>query len=78
MVLGVAGEARELVERAGAGLCIAPESPDALVEALRTLRADPARREEMGRRGRAFVEAQFSRRVLAAHYLEVLGEVVRA
>jgi glycosyltransferase involved in cell wall biosynthesis len=45
------------VEAAGAGVVTAPGD---LATALNALLADPARREEMGRRGRALVEARFT------------------
>ncbi|HEV2719145.1 MAG TPA: glycosyltransferase [Thermoanaerobaculia bacterium] len=45
------------VAAAGAGIVTAPES---LAAALEALLADPVRGEEMGRRGRALVEARFS------------------
>ncbi len=78
VVLGVEGEARRLVEASGGGLCIPPESAEALVGALRQLAADPEQARAMGRRGRAYVEQHFSRPVLARRYLELLSEVVDA
>jgi glycosyltransferase involved in cell wall biosynthesis len=45
------------VEAAGAGVVTAPET---LAATLNALLADPARREKMGRRGRALVEARFT------------------
>jgi hypothetical protein len=75
IVLGVRGESAAILERAGAGLAIAPESPDAIAEAVRRLRGDPALCAELGRRGRAFVEREFDRDALAARMLAVLAEV---
>jgi glycosyltransferase involved in cell wall biosynthesis len=45
------GEATRLVDAAGAGLCAAPGSPEALVESLRQLASSPDAAEQMGRRG---------------------------
>jgi D-inositol-3-phosphate glycosyltransferase len=53
------------VERAEAGI-VTPNDPPALAAALRALLADPARAEEMGRRGRALVEARFTWDCVAA------------
>lgn len=76
ILLGVEGEARALVvDQARAAMAVPPENAEALVAAIQALRADPAEREAMGRRGRAFVEAHFSRRALAERYLEVLEKV---
>jgi glycosyltransferase involved in cell wall biosynthesis len=47
------------VEAAGAGV-VTPNDPPLLADALRALLADKAKREEMGRRGRALVEARFA------------------
>jgi glycosyltransferase involved in cell wall biosynthesis len=52
-------EIRDLVASRGAGEAVLPEA-GALAEALRRLIADPAGREEAGRRGRAAAEAEFS------------------
>ncbi len=72
IVLGVLGESAELLERAAAGIVIAPESAPALAGALRWLARDPAERERMGHAGRAFVEAEFDRDRLAAAMLDEL------
>lgn len=76
LVIGVDGEARRLVEEAGAGVYVRPEDAAGLADALLNLRARPGDSEEMGRRGRAFAQAHYSRRALAEKYLEVLGELV--
>jgi len=75
ILLGVGGEARRLVEEAGAGEHVPPEDPAALAAAIRRWAAQPERLREMGRRGRDFVLRRFDRRALAARYLEILGRV---
>jgi glycosyltransferase involved in cell wall biosynthesis len=72
MVLGVAGEASTLLERAGAGIAIEPENSGQLVAALHRLRADAALRRTLGDNGRRFVAAEFKREQLAARYLGIL------
>ena len=42
------------------------------------LRADPEVRAQLGQAGRAFAEQHYDRDMLAARYLEVLRDVVRA
>jgi glycosyltransferase involved in cell wall biosynthesis len=77
IVLGVRGEAQRLLERAGAGLAVEPDAPDAVVAAIRALRADPARRAAMASHGRDFVRREFLREPLASCYLDLLQKVAR-
>ena len=77
VVLGVEGEARQIVEAADAGIGIEPENAAELAAAVVALARDPERRSRMGYSGRAYVEAHFDRRVLARRYLEVLQSVAR-
>src|SRR2546428_3605568 len=58
VLLSAAGEAARILERARAGVAVAPEDPRALVEAARALRDDPAAAAVMGERGRAFARTQ--------------------
>jgi glycosyltransferase involved in cell wall biosynthesis len=69
------GEAKRLIERSAAGLCIAPEDPEALVRAVRELAQRREELTEMGRRGRRFVEAHYDRTQLAKQYLEILARL---
>jgi hypothetical protein len=72
VVGALAGEAAQIMREAGA--CVVPPGDDAaLAGAIRTLAADPARRAEMGRRGRCYVEKYFDRATLARHYRKLLG-----
>ncbi len=77
MLLGVDGEARRLVERAGAGRYFVPSDPRALIDGIRALAADPALRDEMGRAGHHVATTEFDRGVLAKRYAQVLRDVVR-
>jgi glycosyltransferase involved in cell wall biosynthesis len=72
VILGVEGEARRILEEAGAGLAITPESATELAAAVVRLAGDTTLARRLGERGRAHVEAQFDRRVLAKQYLEIL------
>jgi glycosyltransferase involved in cell wall biosynthesis len=75
IVLAVDGEARETLERAGAGLAVTPGDPDDLASAVVRLVRDPALRTRMGDAGGRFVEREFSRSVWATRYLAVLESV---
>jgi glycosyltransferase involved in cell wall biosynthesis len=62
------------VAEAGCGLTVAPESAVAVAAGLKTLMTLPAaEREAMGARGRAFVAANHSYRVLAQRFIDALG-----
>ena len=76
IILGVEGEARALVERAGAGVSIEPESAPQLAAAIRALAADPALCRQFGESGRRFVQREFLRETLAARYSELLARLV--
>jgi glycosyltransferase involved in cell wall biosynthesis len=75
VILGVEGQAREIVESAQAGLCIEPENVDALECAIRKLNSDPALRQRLGDNGRQWVVENVSRGKTAGKYLEVLDTV---
>jgi len=78
ILLGVEGEAKALLERAGAGVAIAPQNAAQLASAIRTLAADPARSREFGESGRRFVEREFAREKLAERYVNLLSRLVPA
>ncbi len=72
VILGVEGQAREIVEHAGAGLCVEPENVGALATAILRLDSDAALRRVHGENGRRWILEHFSRVKTAAAYLEVL------
>jgi glycosyltransferase involved in cell wall biosynthesis len=67
-----AGEGASLVEEAGAGLIVAPEDSEALTNAVCAMLADADTAEEMGRRGRRFVEANLTWDTLVDNWLAQL------
>jgi glycosyltransferase involved in cell wall biosynthesis len=76
LILGVEGEARAAVLDAEAGLCVTPENPKELSQAILSLYRDPDRAAHFGRNGREYVRRHFSRDELARRYLRVLRAVV--
>jgi len=76
VILGVAGQAREIMERSRAGICIEPENLQELCEAIVKLRNEDWLRESLGRNGREYIIRNFSRARTADEYLEVLSEVI--
>ncbi|HET7528010.1 MAG TPA: glycosyltransferase, partial [Burkholderiaceae bacterium] len=62
------------VAESGCGLTVAPESPQAVAQGLRTMAAlSSAERRAMGERGRAFVLANHSYPVLAQRFLHAMA-----
>jgi glycosyltransferase involved in cell wall biosynthesis len=61
IVLSASGEARRVVERADAGLVVAPEDPAALADGVRTLLADAALQARFRANGPPFVRANYDR-----------------
>jgi len=57
IVMGVRGDAADLVHSAGAGVACAPENPEEMLAAIKQLVAmTPEERKQMGRNGKAFYE----------------------
>jgi glycosyltransferase involved in cell wall biosynthesis len=72
VIVAVDGQARQIVEEAGAGLFVEPEDADALAEAVRTLSADAEQRHRMGVSAREFIVSRFARERTARKYIDVL------
>ena len=75
IVLGVEGEAQELLEAAGAGIAITPESATELAAAICGLAAEPALAKKFAYSGEAYVRRHFDRSKLAERYAEILSSV---
>ncbi|MCW5693229.1 MAG: glycosyltransferase family 4 protein [Pseudolabrys sp.] len=65
-------ELANLIARHGCGVAAAPDDAAALAQTIAGLAADPERCAAMGRRARAMLEAQFSRRAALAQWEEIL------
>lgn len=76
VIVGVDGLAREIVERAGAGIVIEPENSSALAQAIRQLAANRELGDKLGRQGREYIVQRFSRLQTAGDYIHVLEEVL--
>jgi colanic acid biosynthesis glycosyl transferase WcaI len=76
VILGVAGQAREIIERSRAGICIEPENVEQLCDAILTLRKQDWLRDSLGRNGREYIIRNLSRDRTADEYLRVLNEVI--
>ncbi len=69
----VTGEPAQILREAGANV-VPPEDSEALAAAISSLAADPDRRADMARQGRAYVERFFDRAELARQYRKILGD----
>lgn len=77
VILGVDGQAREIIEAAGAGLVIEPENADALVAAIDRLSVDRELGKQLGQSGREYILRNFSRGRTAEKYIDVLQSMTR-
>ena len=78
VILGVDGQARQIIEDAEAGLVIEPENSAALVAAINQLSADRALGASLGQKGRQYILQHFSRGRTAEKYIEVLQRLVNS
>jgi colanic acid biosynthesis glycosyl transferase WcaI len=76
VILAVDGQARQILEEAGAGLVIEPENADSLAQAIIQLSSNPELREVFGKKGRAYIVEKFSRSRTAERYIEVLSALI--
>lgn len=77
VIVGVDGEARSIVEAAGAGIFIEPESAQDLTAAVRRLRENTSLSDDMGRNGRQYILRHLSREETARKYEMVLETVLQ-
>lgn len=68
-------ETATLVEQIGAGIAVPPGAPDLLASAIRTLHERRHELDEIGARGRAWVEREADRSVAVGRYRDLLAAV---
>lgn len=68
--------AAKTVERAGAGLVVAPENERAFLEALESLLADPEKRRRMGDDGRVYAETMFDIGKVSARFEDIFKAAI--
>lgn len=76
VILGVNGQARQVLDNAKAGIFTEPEDPVALTQAVTHLYKDAKLRETLGRNGRRYIVEHLSRKQTAKVYTDVLEKVV--
>lgn len=67
-------ETWNLVKQAKCGMCVPPENPDLLAQAILSLYDSEKQRKEMGEKGRRFVEKNFSPETICQKYEELFLE----
>lgn len=75
VIVAVDGQARQIVEEAGAGVFVEPENSKALVKAILDLADDPEHTRQMGASGRHYIVNRLSREKTAQDYIAVLEEM---
>jgi glycosyltransferase involved in cell wall biosynthesis len=76
-LLGVDGEAKDLfVEQGKCALYFEPENSKALAEMVLKISSDPALSFELGQRGRAYVQQNFNRDIIAERFYEQLVQII--
>jgi glycosyltransferase involved in cell wall biosynthesis len=76
VILGVNGQARQVLDKAKAGIFTEPEDPVALTQAVIQLYNDADLRQTLGRNGRHYILENLSREQTAKVYTDVLEKVV--
>ena len=76
VILAVKGQAQRILAVAGGGVSIEPGNPQALCNAILSLRHQPDLCERMGRNARNYIVRELSREYTAIDYLRLLDETV--
>jgi len=66
----------KLIQNARSGVCVEPENPNALAEAINTYYLDANARCEAGRNARLYVERHFRPSTIAESYLEMMEAAI--
>ncbi len=72
IILGVEGFAADFIKKAKAGICIEPENPKQLLDAVKKLSQNPDLCRSLGKNGREFVIKNHNRKNLAAEFLALI------
>ena len=74
LLVNLEAEVTTWIRRADCGVCLAPNDPATMKEALALLRNDPARAQRMAANARRLAEEHFDRKVLNVQWEQVLQE----
>ena len=77
IIIGVRGDAADLVQQAGAGITCEPENPKSIADAVAKMSQMPLEKlDEMGKNGRRFYERELSLNVGVSRFDKLFREVV--
>jgi glycosyltransferase involved in cell wall biosynthesis len=77
VLIGVRGDAAELVARSGGGVSCEPEDPQSIADAVTMLEAmDPSELRAMGERGKAFYRSELSLEIGTRHFLQIFDQLL--
>lgn len=71
------GDAPKIIREAKSGICVEPQNPVKLVEAIKTLLENPSLASQYARNGRAWVEANCSLEGCAVAYERIFDEITK-
>lgn len=77
VILGVEGQAKEILEKAHAGIAIEPGNSEELASAIAFLAGNRLLCENLGENGRRYILRNFSRQQTANTYISILQEVLQ-
>jgi glycosyltransferase involved in cell wall biosynthesis len=77
VIVSIDGEARALVDKAQAGMCIEPENPQAMADAILRLYKEPNFRRTLAQNGRKYVIERYDRHQIAKQFECLLLEIHR-
>jgi len=66
----------DLIQRSCCGVCVNPETPELIADAILTLKGDAKLRMELGKNGRQYVLENHSPASAALHFEKLLSQVV--
>ena len=75
LIMGVRGEAADIVRRSGSGIDMEPDNENDLIDAVLKLKTDRPFYQTLCESGRDFVTQHYTRDVLAADFLQIIQTV---
>jgi glycosyltransferase involved in cell wall biosynthesis len=77
LVLSIEGEAKDLVEKGNAGICVQPENPEEIADAILRLHRDIGLRKTLGENGRNYVSRNYNRAEIARNFESLLTRIAQ-